>query len=148
MRNGRFITSKCRGKLQKMWVLYTPPPPKKPRPLLHARASKKIIKKKRTIKYFKKLAGRDLSSRCRPALDHWLQAGGQPKVSNQQLVGLDRPATSSCSLATTWALFFVKLPTPFLFSCPHFFPHVVNSCSLAPAHARPAQTSPKIFKHP
>jgi hypothetical protein len=51
-RNGRLNTSKCRGKLQKMGVLYThPPPPKKPKPLLHARASKKETKKRRTIIY-------------------------------------------------------------------------------------------------
>jgi hypothetical protein len=36
MRNKRFNTSKCRGKLQKMGVLYTHPL-EKPRPLLHAR---------------------------------------------------------------------------------------------------------------
>jgi hypothetical protein len=42
MKNGRFNTSKYMGKLQKMEVLYKhPPPPKKPRPLLHARAFKK-----------------------------------------------------------------------------------------------------------
>jgi hypothetical protein len=29
-----------------------------------------------------------------------------------------------------------------------FFAHVVNSCWLAPAHARPAQISSKNFKHP
>jgi hypothetical protein len=43
MRNGRFHTPKCKGKLQKMGVLYTHP--KKPRPLLLAWAFKKIIKK-------------------------------------------------------------------------------------------------------
>jgi hypothetical protein len=45
MKNGRFNTSKCRGKLQKLEVLYTPPPPpptpKKPKPFLHTRAFKK-----------------------------------------------------------------------------------------------------------
>jgi hypothetical protein len=47
MRNGRFHTPKCRGKLQKMGVLYTQPPPssKKLRPLLHARAYKKNLKR-------------------------------------------------------------------------------------------------------
>jgi hypothetical protein len=45
MKNGRLNTSKCRGKLQKMGVLYTHPP-KKPRPLLHARVLKKEKKKK------------------------------------------------------------------------------------------------------
>jgi hypothetical protein len=37
MKNGRFDTPKCRGKVQKMGVLYTHPP-KKPSPLQHARA--------------------------------------------------------------------------------------------------------------
>jgi hypothetical protein len=31
---------------------------------------------------------------------------------------------------------------------PPIFLHMVNSSSLAPAHACPAQTSPKNFKHP
>jgi hypothetical protein len=33
-------------------------------------------------------------------------------------------------------------------SCPPFFAHVVSSLSLVPAHARPAQSSPKNFKNP
>jgi hypothetical protein len=37
------------------------------------------------------------------------------------------------------------LPPP---PCPQFFGCLVNSSSLAPAHARPAQISPKNFKHP
>jgi hypothetical protein len=40
MKDGRFNTSKCRGKLQKMGVLCTHPP-KQPKPLQHARAFKK-----------------------------------------------------------------------------------------------------------
>jgi hypothetical protein len=40
MGDGRFNTSKYRGKLQKMEVLCTHPP-KQPRPLQHARALKK-----------------------------------------------------------------------------------------------------------
>jgi hypothetical protein len=49
-------------------------------------------------------------------------------------------------------LFFV--PPPFSFVPPHFFilppllGTLVNSTSLAPAHAHPAQTSLKNFKHP
>jgi hypothetical protein len=49
MRIGRFHTSKCRGKLQKMGVLYKHPL-KKPRPLLNARACKTIKFKRRTAK--------------------------------------------------------------------------------------------------
>jgi hypothetical protein len=43
MNSGRITTSMCRGKLQKMGVLkmHPPPPPKKPRPLLQARALQK-----------------------------------------------------------------------------------------------------------
>jgi hypothetical protein len=40
----RISTPKCRGKLQKMGYC-TPNPPKKPRPLLHARALKLFFKK-------------------------------------------------------------------------------------------------------
>jgi hypothetical protein len=36
----------------------------------------------------------------------------------------------------------------FLPLCLQIFPHVVNTSSLAPAHACPAQTSSKNFKHP
>jgi hypothetical protein len=36
----------------------------------------------------------------------------------------------------------------FFFTCPPLFVEVVNSCWLAPAHARPGQTLPKKFKHP
>jgi hypothetical protein len=34
------------------------------------------------------------------------------------------------------------------FSCPLLFAQVVNSCWLVPAHARPAHSSAKNFKHP
>jgi hypothetical protein len=44
MNFGRISTSKCRGMLQKMGCC-TINPPKKPRPLLHARALKKSQKK-------------------------------------------------------------------------------------------------------
>jgi hypothetical protein len=58
---------------------------------------------------------------------------------------LPRPASGLEPLATALAPFVIKLPppppspspSPFPSSCPHFFPHVVNSSSLAPAHARP-----------
>jgi hypothetical protein len=44
--------------------------------------------------------------------------------------------------------FFAQLPLLFSNSSPPFWANVVNSFSLASAHARPAQSSPKIFKHP
>jgi hypothetical protein len=44
MRNGRFDTPWCRGKVQRIEVFYTHPQ-KKPRPLQHARAYKFFLKK-------------------------------------------------------------------------------------------------------
>jgi hypothetical protein len=70
MRDGRFNTSKCRGKLQKMGVLCTHPP-KQPRPLQHARALKKY-KKISSKKLFKKtLRPVYAGGGPRPAGDHW-----------------------------------------------------------------------------
>jgi hypothetical protein len=40
------------------------------------------------------------------------------------------------------------LPPPFFLLHPPLLDILVNSTSLAPTHARPAQTSPKNFKHP
>jgi hypothetical protein len=60
----------------------------------------------------------------------------------------DRPrATAKAQLLVAGPLFSTAASS-FPSFCPHFFPHVVNSFSLTPAHARPAQTSSKIFKHP
>jgi hypothetical protein len=60
--------------------------------------------------------------------------------------GRCRRATSSC-LPSPGPL-FCTTATFFSNSSPSFWAHVVNSFSLAQAHARPTQTPPKIFKHP
>jgi hypothetical protein len=64
-----------------------------------------------------------------------------------QTAGLGRPATSD-----HWPALHGCPKTPLAkknsSSYPPFFAHVVNSCWLAPAHARPALSFPKIFKHP
>jgi hypothetical protein len=70
MRDGRFNTSKCRGKLQKMGVLCTHPL-KQPRPLQHARALKNFFFKK-FQKTFKKNAN---------ALSMQAVAGRRPLVT-------------------------------------------------------------------
>jgi hypothetical protein len=69
MTDGRFNTSKCRGKLQKMGVLCTHPP-KQPRPLQHTRALKKY--KKKVPKNFKKKT------------PHPVYAGGGPRLAGDR----------------------------------------------------------------
>jgi hypothetical protein len=63
-------------------------------------------------------------------------AVGRSKLANDHRSPIGRGTGPLCSKAA--------LPS----SYPHFFPYVVNSSSLAPAHARPDQTLPKSFKHP
>jgi hypothetical protein len=93
MRNGTFNTSKCRGKLQKMGVLYTHSHKSPgPFPKLPKKKFKKSQKKKK-------------------------QKIGTPTVLSGPVL---RPAGDEQSLASL-----------------HFFPHVVNSSSLALGHARP-----------
>jgi hypothetical protein len=75
-----------------------------------------------------------------------MERGGQLAVC--QTTGGGWPATSGCQPAAAQAPFFMYQPPPFPSSCPNFFPHVINNFSLVPTHARHAQTSPKIFKHP
>jgi hypothetical protein len=67
------------------------------------------------------------------------------QVSTRGLrVARGRPPAADRHLALwTLYIFFPNL----LSSCPLFFVLVVNSCWLAPAHARLAQTSPQNFKH-
>jgi hypothetical protein len=75
-----------------------------------------------------------------------MQKNGRPIVC--QSVGHGQPATNSHPLARVRVSFFVQLPPLFTNSSPPFWAHVVNSISLALAHARPAQIYPKIFTHP
>jgi hypothetical protein len=54
-------------------------------------------------------------------------------------------------LVTRWphtGPIFILLPPHFFLLLPPLLGTLVNSTSLAPVHARPAQTSPKSFKHP
>jgi hypothetical protein len=121
MRNGRFHSSKCRGKVQKMGVLYThspkmlgPSPNFLITPKIKSNQIKKIAKKER-----RQGAACSLSNyMAGPVGDHWL------------------PVSPT------------RVPyTPPLQNFPSYV-HVVNSCWLATAHAHLAQTSPKNFKHP
>jgi hypothetical protein len=110
MENEPFNTSKCRGKLQKMEVLY-----------IHSSKSPgpfpRLLKKKNS---------KNGNSLIGPGGDPRSPAARGPMPG---LVGL----------------------SPFLlifFSCPPLFAQVVNSCWLAPTHARLVQTSSRNFKHP
>jgi hypothetical protein len=113
MNFGRISTSKCRGKLQKMGVLYTYSP-KSPGP------SPKLPKFHFKLFFFnsKKLGQLDMR-RCR------LTAGGRLAVTHSPQVD-----AYTCHVVSI----FLEI----------FFLHaqVVNSLSLAAAHARPAHTSP------
>jgi hypothetical protein len=77
MRNGRFDTSKCRGKLEKMGVLciHSPkslgPFPKLP------------IKNLKKIKLNKKKKTRPTLRRCRPAVGAWSQPGDQTPTAGR-----------------------------------------------------------------
>jgi hypothetical protein len=102
--------------------------------------SKKEVKNKfeKNQKNWKKWARPQLSD-CRLQLSGGCWSPGSlgcPTTGWQPLV-TRRPRHGSLFLYSSLPLF-----------APHFFPHVVNSSSLAPAHAHPAHISPKIFKHP
>jgi hypothetical protein len=159
MRDGRFNTSKCRGKLQKMGMLYTHPP-KQPRPLQHVRALKKFFKKsskkRHALSTQAAAYGRPLvPARRGPRSPSWqllvaglatadrLAVARLGATAGQGAVGGLRPAVADRSCAGPP---LSNPPAPsFLLLCPQIFPHVVNSSSLAPAHAL---TSPRNFKHP
>jgi hypothetical protein len=151
MNFGRISTSKCRGMLQKMGCC-TPNPPKKPRPLLHARALKNKLKRNK-IKNLQAQLSRQRPAGRRPlrAMVALLATANHPAVARPGATSGRRPLVVERSVATDQRLpsespFFVfSLPPS---SCPQNFAHVVNSSSLAPTHARPTQTSPKNFKHP
>jgi hypothetical protein len=110
MRKGTFNTSKCRGKLQKMGVLYNHSPKSLgPLPKLPKKISKKISK------ISKDGTKPDRSSvHPWPADDRWSPAGCR---------SIHDPSSS--------VPFFLN----FFSSCPPIFAHVVNSCWLAPAYA-------------
>jgi hypothetical protein len=141
-------------------VLYTqPPPPKKPRPLLHARALKRILKKRIQKNKKKTSAPSVQAAACGP----WATAGRRPlqavvalpattsrrvagrpltdhrspgqgrSIVGDQLVGKRLAAANQQSpTAPAWVPLFCIPPT----SCPQNFAHEVNSSSLALAYAR------------
>jgi hypothetical protein len=126
MRNGRFDTSKCRGKLEKMGVLYT-----------HSPKMSGISSKLPPKKKLKKKKPKNLKTVTR----QWdrLMAGGRPAVARW-------PRAGSILLLLRPHFFF--LSPPFFLLLPPLLGTSVNSTSLAPTHASPAQTSPKNFKYP
>jgi hypothetical protein len=73
---------------------------------------------------------------------------GSPTTGRQARAG-QQPAVACQPRVDTWPIKFYAHSFEFFFPpAPFFFEHVVNSCWLAPAHARLAQTSPQNFKHP
>ena len=124
MRNRRFHPPKYRSKVQKMGVLYTHSP-KRPGPFPK-------LSKKKNQNFFKK-RGHILIGPCPTVARFSWPASLSRSISGRS------PLLGGCP----------KLPLAKKnsSSCPHIFPHVVNSCWLALVHACPTQTSPKIFKH-
>jgi hypothetical protein len=86
MRNGRFDTPKCKGKVQKMGVLCTPP--KQPRPLQHARAFKNYKKKcyKKLLKKCHALST-EAAARGRPVVERPTVAQSGATSGRRSLVG-------------------------------------------------------------
>jgi hypothetical protein len=85
-----------------------------------------------------------------PALGLWLLVASL--AEDQRLPTSNRTATTSrwsvvARRPRVGALNYFSQNRP-PSSCPHIFVHIVSTCWLAPTHARPAQTSLKIFKHP
>jgi hypothetical protein len=72
---------------------------------------------------------------CQNLSKHQPASGGRPLVAGRPRV--DAWTGSACLFKKN-----------FLYLLPPFFAQLVNSCWLAPAHARPGQTLPKNFKHP
>jgi hypothetical protein len=153
MRNERFNTSKCRSKLQKMGVMYTHPLPRSLGPCYMQGPLRKLKEKSFQKKKFnfKKLQFGCWPRSLRPtASGRLLVAAGRgcPVISDQRSGCSRWPATNARRpLQRRFPLYCTRTPL-LLTSCPKKFAHVVNSSSLAPAHAYPAQTSLKNFKHP
>jgi hypothetical protein len=130
MNFGRISTSKCKGKLQKMGVLYTHSP-KSPSPF--PKLPKILIFK---TKIFKKMGiarqgqastrGRRATAGCR--------AAGRWSRANQ------RPASPAGRESTPGHIGLFPFFLNFFF-CALLFAQVVNSCWLALAHVGLAQTS-------
>jgi hypothetical protein len=165
MTNGRFHTPKCRGKFQKMGVLKHTPP-RSPGPCYMQGPIKKYKKGGHQVFFLnaKKLQvrgasavyidctsaanGRSLVVACRRSQS----LARRPLVTRCRTIGSCRPGDRE----PTNGRRPLQRGSPFLYppypllptSCPQIFAHVVNSSLLAAAHSRPAQTFPKILKHP
>jgi hypothetical protein len=96
-----------------------------------------------------KLDGRNY--KVQPCFNKICEKNKKQKKLKKLMPQSDRAAASKQLVVACRAhagpIFFLVPP---LFSSffPHFWALLANSSSLAPAHARPTQTSPKNFKHP
>ena len=109
-----FILSSVGARFKKRGVVHPFSQNAKPIPKLPHNTQKKM--KKNKIKKYKKRGTTCSLSSCglRPIGDSWL--------------------LGSCGMGP----FFLYTPSSFSFFLPSYFPHVVNSFSLATIHARPA----------
>jgi hypothetical protein len=112
MNFGRISTSKCRSKLQKMGVLYTHSL-KSPSP--SPKLPKMLFFKIKKFQFF---------------FNYPTGVGVDPQPTGDQ-----RSPAGRGLIPAPFRLFPFFLN--FFFSCPPLFVQVVNSCWLAPAHARP-----------
>jgi hypothetical protein len=164
VRNGRFDTPKYRSKVKKQGCC-TLILQRSPGPCNMQGPSKNKIKwfpKKK----FKKSHALSLQAVAR---SRWATVGHRllratvvlPATAGQSTVARSRVTSGCRSLVGAWSTAcdcacvgppiiapFLLPPTLSPYLPPKFFAHVVKCSSLAPSHARPAQTSPKNFKHP
>jgi hypothetical protein len=113
--------------------------PKEAQPLLHARALIFFVKKM----VYLRLGAQPSYAHGKPvapAADQWLPGGGS--TSNRHLLTAGRRSLPGGS-----SIFATPYPLPSSLLSQNLL-LFVNSSSLAPAHAHPAQTSLKNFKHP
>jgi hypothetical protein len=126
MRNGRFDTSKWRGKLEKMGVLCTHSP-KSPGPIpkLLIKNWPKCSRKLQKNKKIQKKRTKQTLSRC------WPEVGRRPAVAR-------RPRVDA----------WIGLACPFFFVLPSIFCESGQLLLVGSSTCPPAHSSPKKFKHP
>jgi hypothetical protein len=146
MRNQRLNTSKYRGKLQKMGVLYIPLP-RSPGPCYMHGPFKKIKKLKRKKNIKKNTAGCDLVGCGRRATtSRWPAAwGGRPPGDHPCPLVACSVATNSRHPPLRGCFIFALLPPPFFSPSSPIFGHFGQLILIG---ARPAHTSPNNFKRP
>jgi hypothetical protein len=139
MRNETFNTSKCRGNLQKMGVLYTHSP-KSPGPFPQTSKKKnlknKIISKKKgqsSLSRYRPMVGGRLLVAGRPWADDpttrpRLLVIGSPVIRGRRSRVSRRPAVVSRPQVNTRIGQTTPFFWSFLFSYPLLFAQVVNSC--------------------